>query len=418
MYDVFALPEIKFPAGFLWGSATAGHQIEGDNVNSQWWHREQKGETRHKSGKACNHYELYKQDIDLVRELGHQAFRLSIEWSRIEPTEGHWDEAALAHYLDELELLKARGIQVFLTLHHYTHPQWFEDLGQFYKYENLKYFERFVNYVVPKVAPFVDNWHVFNEFNHVFTGDRKLNMIRAHALGYHIIKQHSQAWVSTAHAFIDFFPTLRYDKFDNIAAEYQDWSINEFFFHAIRTGELIYPQMEAIDAPDVKGAIDYWAVNTYIREMANARVPSMRGPRFVHKNLKMISHDFYLGEMFPESMITLLDRIRDKPVIITENGCSCNDDRFRIVWLALHLCALKEAMDRGVDVRGYLYWSLMDNFEWGSFDPRFGLVHVDFETFARTPRPSASFFRDIIQHNGVTPAMIRKYLKELPTLEQ
>jgi len=130
----------------------------------------------------------------------------------------------------------------------------------------------------------------------------------------------------------------------------------------------------------------------------------------------MIQEDFILEEMFPEGLIASLERLKDLPVYITENGLCCDDDRFRIVHLALHLCALREAIDRGTDVRGYFHWSLMDNYEWGSFVPRFGLVHVDFETFKRTPKPSAFFYRDIIRSNGFGPRTTKQYLTQLPTL--
>ncbi|HOV69736.1 MAG TPA: family 1 glycosylhydrolase, partial [Clostridia bacterium] len=170
MYDVFSLPEIKFPAGFVWGSSTAGHQIEGDNIYSQLWETEKAYDdgfcgTHVKSGKTCNHYELYPADIELLTRLGHQAFRMSIEWSRIEPAEGRFDTEAVKHYIDELALLKKHGIKVFVTLHHFTHPLWFEKLGQFYILENVKYFERYLEYIVPQISEYVDFWNVINEFN-------------------------------------------------------------------------------------------------------------------------------------------------------------------------------------------------------------------------------------------------------------
>ena len=130
----------------------------------------------------------------------------------------------------------------------------------------------------------------------------------------------------------------------------------------------------------------------------------------------MIKADFYLEEMTPECMIANLGRLRDKPIYITENGCSCDDDRFRIVYIALYLSAVAEAISLGCDVRGYLYWAIMDNFEWGSYLPRFGLCDCDFKTFERTPKPSAYFYKEIIENNGFNQAILRKYLKELPSL--
>jgi len=434
MYDVFSLPSITFPKDFLWGSATAGHQIEGDNIHSQMWFDEQQDKFwlddpgrkfKATSGKACDNYRLYREDVDLLSVLGHQAYRMSIEWSRIEPVEGQWDVSAVNHYIDLLTYLNQRGIQVFVTLHHFTHPLWFEQQGGFRKRENLRYFERYLEYLLPQISGFVNGWNVINEFNlwgglvpTPETGNLKFNMLRFHALGYHMIKRFSSAPVSSAHAFIHWFPRRYNDTLDRRTTGYVDLITNEFFFHAIRTGELVYPGMDCEYDPEVKGALDFWAVNYYTRHMVDARQASLQGPRFKHKELKMIPMDFYLEEMYPEGLVANLERLTDRPVYITENGCSADDDRFRIVYLALHLSALKEAIERGVDVRGYFYWSLMDNYEWGSFIPRFGLVEVDLKTFKRTPKPSALFYRDIIRENGFGGETVQRYLKELPTLQK
>ena len=133
--------------------------------------------------------------------------------------------------------------------------------------------------------------------------------------------------------------------------------------------------------------------------------------------MKMIDQDFYLEEMYPECITANLSRLTDKPVVITENGCSCRDDRFRIVYIALYLSALQEAIQSGVDVRGYLYWSLLDNYEWGSYTPQFGLCEVERTTdFRRIPKPSALFYRDIIRQNGFTQEILRRHLHENPSL--
>ena len=432
MYDVFSLPEIRFPEGFLWGSATAGHQIEGDNIHSQSWYNEQQPDfyqydperkVRAPSGKACDHYRLYREDVDLIAALGHRGYRMSIEWSRIEPQEGRWDTEAVNHYLDLLERLVQKGIKVFVTLHHFTHPLWFDRMGAFGSTANRRYFERYLAFLVPKIAPYVSGWNVINEFNQwggMTSGPGvaplKFNMIRLHALGYHLIKQHSTAPVSSAHAFIHWFPRRFHDRLDRCMTGFADFTTNEFFFHALRTGELVYPNHDAEYDPDVKGALDFWSVNYYTRHMVDARQASLDGPRFHHKELKMVPMRFYLDEMYPEGLIANLERLGDYPIYITENGCAADDDRFRIVYLALHLSALREAMDRGLDVRGYFYWSLMDNYEWTSFIPRFGLVDVDFRTFRRTPKPSALFYREVIQGNGFSGELVRRHLDALPTL--
>jgi beta-glucosidase len=432
MYDVFNLPSVTFPKDFLWGSATAGHQVEGDNIHSQAWYEEQQesfweGDPGRKiravSGKACDHYRLYREDVDLLAELGHQGYRMSIEWSRIEPTEGHWDKEALNHYVDLLKRLDERGIQPFVTLHHFTHPLWFEQLGGFRKRENLRHVERYLKYLLPKISDHVKGWNVINEFNlwgglsaNPEAGAYKFNMLRFHALGYHLIKQYSSAPVSSAHAFIHWFPRRYHDDLDRRMTGYADLLTNEFFFHALRTGELVYPYMDSEFDSDVKGAVDFWAVNYYTRHMVDARRAGLEGPRFQHKLLKMIPMDFYLEEIYPEGLTANLERLADRPVYITENGCAAEDDCFRIVYLALTLSALKEAIDSGVDVRGYFHWSFMDNYEWGSYIPKFGLVAVDRSTFKRTPKPSAYFYREIIRRNGFDGGTVSKYLNELPIL--
>ncbi len=432
MYDVFSLPAINFPTDFLWGSATAGHQIEGDNIHSQMWYNEQQEEfwrndPKRKvcaiSGKACDHYRLYREDVGLLSDLGHRGYRMSIEWSRIQPAEGEWNSEAIGHYIDLLSRLNHSNIHPFVTLHHFTHPLWFEQLGGFHKRENLVFVERYLETLLPRISEFVSGWNVINEFNlwgwlnpKPETAQYKFNMLRFHALGYHLIKKYSPAPVSSAHAFIHWFPRRYHDILDRRMTDFVDMLTNEFFFHAIRTGELVYPTADAEIEPLVMGAIDFWAVNYYTRHMVDARQAGLQGPRFKHKELKLIPMDFYLEEFYPEGLVANLERLTDRPVYITENGCAADDDRFRIIYLALQLSALKEAMDRGVDVRGYFYWSLMDNYEWGSFVPRFGLVDVDFNTFKRTPKPSALFYREIIRNNGFSGEMIRSYLDELPTL--
>ena len=432
MYDVFNLPSIVFPQGFLWGSATAGHQIEGDNIHSQAWHNEQQPDfipadpaaCREPSGKACDHYRLFREDVQLLASLGHRGYRMSIEWSRIEPEQGRYNQEALTHYLELLELLQSNAIQVFVTLHHFTHPLWFEQLAAFSVADNRRYFERYLNFLLPKIAPHVNGWIVINEFNQwggLTAGPSiaplKFNMLRCHALGYHLIKQHSSAPVSSAHAYVHWFPRRFHDTLDARMADFADFSTNEFFFHALRTGELVYPGVDAEYDPEVKGALDYWAINYYTRHLIDARRAGLEGERYRYSHLPMTSIPFYLEEIYPEGLMTALARLCDCPIYITENGCAADDDRFRIVYMALHLSALHEAMAQGADVRGYFYWSLMDNYEWTSFRPRFGLVSVDRATFARNAKPSAYFYRDLIAANGFSGNSLRSYLTELPTLK-
>lgn len=427
MIDIFSIKDFKFPKGFAWGSATAGHQIEGDNIYSDFWHNEQKEHSLNPdypvSGKACNSYELYEEDSKLLYELKHQVYRMSVEWSRIEPSEGDFRQSEVDHYIKVFESLRTRGIKICLTLIHFVVPQWFIEKGGFEKMENLVYFERYVNYIVPKVAQYIDSWCVLNEANMAVTSDKyifKMNSVRFHARAYHIIKQYSDKPISTAHGFICMYGKRQGDKFDMAVQNYYDVLCNEYFFHAIRTGELVVPGCNAVYDEEIKGTCDYWAVNTYLRRMIDTRKKDNRGDRYRFSEIPLIPDmKFYINEFNPECIIQNLCRLRDKPVVITENGLSTDDDEFRIMWLVEYLSALRDVIDMGIDVRGYYYWSLLDNYEWGSFRPRFGLVDVDRENgFKRTVKPSGYFFKEIIENNGFSQDILRKYLNSVPTLNK
>lgn len=422
MNDIFSLKEFSFPENFLWGSATAGHQIEGDNIHSGHWAYEQQmlknNPDYEVSGKACNSYEMYEEDVKLLKELGHKVYRMSLEWARIEPTEGVFNQEAINHYIKNLALLQENGIKVCLTLLHFTVPDWLAKRQTFQTPESIDCFLRFVEFIVPKVAPYVDFWIVLNEINAGLSDlqkRHKFNCTIAHAKAYHIIKKYSDKPVSTAHGFLDFFAYRRNDVFDKAIEQYHDAFCNEFFFHAIRTGELVMDGIDAVYDKDIKNSVDFWAVNLYDRKMRDARKAKLRGERYPANYTPMIDYPFYLDEFHSETAIHALTRLIDKPVFITENGCSANDDAFRIVYITEFLSAIHKAIELGVDVKGYLYWSLLDNYEWHSFKPRFGLVDVDREhDFKRTIKPSGYFYREIIENNGFKPEILKKYLKELP----
>lgn len=419
MYDIFSLKDYSFPEGFLWGSGYAGHQVEGNNKNNWFWDEEMAGLMPEKSGLACNSYEMFRDDIRVMSELGHQAFRTSVEWCRVEPEQGVFSQKAADHYVEFFSGLKEKGIKVFCTVVHATHPSWFEKIGAFKKIENLSVWENYLEFIIPKIAPYVDFWNVINEFNFRPDVTERLNHVKYHAVGYHIIKKYSKAPVSTAHALTEFAPYRHHDKLDNLMTSYKDYIYHEFFFHAIRTGEVALPFTDGYFDRDIKDTCDYWSINLYTTEVVDGRKADGMGKRYDCKELKMIPKDFYLEEMYPQVMIDNLSRLTDKPVYISENGCCCYDDRFRIVYISLYLSALAEAIRMGVDVRGYLYWSLLDNYEWGSFIPKFGLVDVNRESgnFERTPKPSAYFYRDIIENNGFNQEILRKYLKTMPSLD-
>ena len=422
MINLRTMPSYTFPEPILWGSATAGHQIEGDNVHSSNYHYEQAHPENYvePSGKACNSYELYKEDIELLKQLGHQAYRFSIEWCRIQPEEGRIDEQAVAHYQDMLDRLAAAGIHACVTLVHGSVPWWFAQKGGWDKVENHHYFTEYIDYIVPRIADRVGSWIILNEFNlgRAVTPEalqHKVGSLKAHCAGALAVKQYSKAPVSSAHAFVHQDPVRPLDKMDRTMADLSDWLINEFFFHAVRTGEIVLPYREMEYVPELKGSCDYWAVNYYHRTPVTGRTPTGVGTKLEFSRCKLVDCDFGQREFNPESFMQCASRLTDKDVWITENGICCDDDRFRIIYTMLQLEAMKMALQYypQLKIKAYLHWSLLDNYEWSSFVPRFGLCDVDRKTFKRTPKPSAWFLKEVIERNGFSGALFEKYVPEL-----
>lgn len=425
MYDLWNLPDFDFPAGFDWGSATAGHQIEGGNCHAQRWREELTGAiidpegkvfpVEAPSGNACDSYHRYEEDAQLLQDLGHQVYRMSLEWARIEPEEGVFVQEELNHYRRVLESLRQRGIRVALTLCHFTVPQWFQDKGSFAKRENIGCFLRFCERVVPLYADYVDSWYVLNEFfgkGNLFS----FHAIRAHAQARNLIRSYSSRPVTSAHAAVLHMAERPFDELDCLMARLADARENGVLLRAVRDGILAAPGMDAEECPEARHSMDFWGLNLYTRHMVDGRRADGEGRRHAGRQLRLIEQDFYLDEFYPEGMTAMVERFADRPIVISENGCAANDDRFRIVYIAMYLAAIHEAIQNGADVRGYLYWSLLDNYEWTSFKPRFGLVDVDFATFRRTPKPSAYFYRDLIAANGFRQQILRNYLDRMPSL--
>lgn len=424
MLNLHNYPAITFPENFIWGSATSAHQIEGDDIHSINWRDQTMYPERfmHHSGKACNSYALFREDVELLKTLGHQAYRFSIPWSRIEPEEGKFCQEAVDHYRELLRLLKEGGIKSFVTLSHGSDPAWFWDKGGFADRNALHYFERYVDFIVPQLMENVDYWMTINEINIMVRPETdkfelRKNYMICHGRAYQIIKKYSDKPVGAPHAAGSIIPKDPHFEADKAFAAMEDWIFNGFFYHAIRTGELVFPWYQAETFPELKGSSDFWAVNYYTRREVSSRTEKGTTTLPTYAQLKLIDKEFYMSSFWPEGITGELLRLKDKPVFITENGCCCADDHWRMIKLCQDLSAVNDAIAEGVDVRGYLHWSLMDNYEWVSYIPRFGLVHVDFETFKRTPKPSAWLYKEIIENNGFKPELVKKHLPELPEFQ-
>ena len=399
---------LSFPEGFLWGAATSAHQVEGKNASSDWWAWEQNLPADRQSGVADDQYNLYESDFDLAKSLGHNAHRLSIEWARIEPKEGFFDPEAIEHYKKVLKALKDRGLTVMLTLHHFTNPKWIADKGGWENGQTVKYFERFVKKIVPEIKDYVDLWVTINEpgvysFCSYLIGkwppQKKSQflsfkvlwiMARAHKKAYkaiHEIIPNSMVGIANnvqsyhayhKHSFIEQMAVLLGDGITNhlfytMTQGCHDFlGVNYYFHHRLRKAEQMLPRVEEVDRLNLDVSDLGW-------------------------------------EIFPEGIYDVLTDLADHiPIYITECGiASTNDDR-RCRFLISYLQATFHAINSGVNVKGFFVWSLLDNFEWADgFNPRFGIIEVDYETQRRIPRPSAYVYEAIARENAIPHHLLR-----------
>ncbi len=398
---------LKFPEGFLWGAATSAHQVEGNNINSDWWEWEsQPG--RFKSGQACDQYNRYESDFEMAKELNHNAHRLSIEWSRIEPKEGEFNLAEIEHYKKVLKALKERNLTVMLTLWHFTLPQWVTDKGGWENGATPKYFERFVKRIAPEIAGYVDLWVTLNEpgvyiyetyTDRVWPHSKKsllgqiktfLSLTSAHKRAYNYLHSAFPAGkpVGIANNILSFESYHKHSIAEQIAVSLNDLFANHLFYFFTRNTH------------------DFLGINYYFHIRFKGQ-----GLIAERKDALQQTHDVSdLGwEIYPEGIFEVLtDFADDIPIYITECGiASTNDDR-RNRFLISYLQEVARAIKAGVNVRGFFYWSLIDNFEWHlGFEPRFGLIEIDYKTLERHIRPSALVYTDIIQHNGIPHSLLR-----------
>ena len=397
---------IEFPKDFYWGAATSSYQVEGNNPNADWWAWEPKV-GKEPSGQACRHYDLYEQDFDLVKGLNHNAHRLSIEWSRIEPQEGEFSEEAMTHYINVIKALRRRGIEPMVTLHHFTNPQWFADSGGWADGRCVKRFLRYCDYVVQGLARGVQFWFTINEpsvyFSHSFLWGmwppQSKSFLKTKAVYHNFNEAHIEAY----RLIHKIYKELNLTKpAVSIAQHMQaivgcDQGLKTRLAVAMR--KQIYNLM-ILDHLAGHKTLDFIGVNYYSRHLVHVHSwwignLLMETCKDNHHPLKRNS----LGwDIYPEGLAQVLLELKkyQLPVIISENGICTNDDQERWQYIQSHLKCVHQAMMQGVNVTGYLYWSLMDNFEWAhGFVPRFGLIDIDYKTQQRTLRPSAQKFAEV-----------------------
>jgi len=383
---------------FLWGAATSAHQVEGNNIHNDWWAWEKRHPAVVNSGRAADHYERFREDFALARELGHTAHRLSLEWSRIEPAEGVWSRHALNHYREVLEALRENGLTSFVTLHHFSNPQWLAERGGWEHKRTPQLFARYARMVAEQLGDLVDYWITFNEPIVYAThgwwrgewppGKRDwrvlLRVIRhlayGHGQAYRAIHEElADARVGVAKHVVAYVPSDRATWSGRLAARWQNWWFNYRWLGMTR------------------GSHDFIGVN-YYHSQRPIRL-SLWPWRLETEEWKGPTSD--MGwPIWPQGLQEALRLMKQYrvPLYVTENGLADARDAYRADFIRDHIRAVEAVQEQGVDVRGYFYWSLLDNFEWADgFEPRFGLVAVDYDTMERTPRPSAQVYKAIIE---------------------
>ncbi len=392
--------EIQFPDGFLIGASTAAHQIEGGNVNSTWWMFEHREGTpiEEPSGDAADSYHRWPDDLDLVADLGLDAYRFSVEWARIEPERGFVSKAALQHYRRMIDGALERGIEPAVTLHHFTEPRWFWEAGGWCAADAT---ESFVRYVTA-VAPILEGvrWVVtINEPNIASIMARLTRPMEAaerlaeqerDVPGAPLPSPHSGtvAGMTAAHhaACEALHPLL-----ENTCL---GWSVASQVIQSVPGGEDAAARYEEL-VEDVflreSRHDDFVGVQSYTRNVFGPDGPVRDDPDDTRTQMGW--------EYWPDALGHAVRHTAEVtggvPILVTENGIATADDERRIDYTSGALRSLRSAMDDGVDVRGYLHWSLLDNYEWGSYRPTFGLASWDSETFDRTPKPSARWLGEV-----------------------
>lgn len=410
-----------FPKGFLWGASTAAHQVEGGNHN-QWteWERANaerlavSAEARYGwlpswpdvkdqattpenyiSGEAVDHYHLYREDFKLLKQLNMNAFRFSIEWSRIESEEGVWNEQEIEHYRAYLRELKSLGIEPVVTLWHWTLPIWFARKGGFAKRRNIRYFERFATKIAQELGNEFRYVMILNEpsifaYEGYLTGRKApgehnlllgvyvyYNLTYAYKRAYAALKRVApQLQLGVAHSMVTARPANGRNPANRLVIKVTWYVTNWWFLDRIRAH------------------LDYIGVNFYFTVYGNWRAQQ------VNPQKPLSDMGWYMEPSGLEELLVAISRRYHKPVIVTENGVADAKDAQRRWWLKQTLAALHGALKHGVNLRGYLHWSLLDNFEWEQgFWPKFGLIAVDRTTMKRTIRPSARWLAGYSKHH-------------------
>ena len=416
-----------FPASFFWGAATSAHQVEGHNTKNDWWAWEQSQPPTFQSGQAADHWNRFEEDFQLAQSLGHTAHRFSLEWSRIEPEEGRFDRAAIEHYRAVIHSLRSKGMEPIVTLNHFTLPVWVARQGGWLSDRTPQRFAHYVAHATAELGGEVRYWITLNEpGSYVYQGymlgrwppnEQSLSkaasvlkrQLLGHVLAYEQIKQTyaNRGWpepqVGIAQQAVAFSPCSERSWRDRLSVRLRDQITNQLTLEALTTGRARYLWLFRVHLPRA-GTLDFIGVNYFTRQFVHTyglRLPDLTVQSCGGQRPSRLGETNSLSwEIYSEGLYRILKELAkyQRPLLVTENGVCTEHDEERAVFLVQHVRAVARAMHEGVPVIGYLYWSLLDNYEWGEgFGPRFGLIGVDFVTQRRTVRASARLLEQIIR---------------------
>ena len=384
----------SFPVGFLWGTATAAHQIEGGNVNNDWWAFEHAPGSlcAEPSGDACDSFNRYPEDIDLVAGLGLGAYRFSLEWSRIEPEEGEFSRVALDHYRRMMATCLERGVTPVVTFHHFTHPRWLAAAGTWEAPEAPDRFARFCARATEHLGDLLGMVCTLNEPNVVATMGWRHGLFPPGVRDRTRRAAVNQALVAAHRKGCDAIRSGPGEARVGLTLSMTDYQLEpggESWIERLRG-----PSEDVF--LDATGGDDFVGVQTYTRMRVGPDGPLGPEPGVA---VTQMGYEFW-----PEALEGTIRRATDRtggvPVYVTENGIGTADDAQRIEYITRALGGVRRCLEDGLDVRGYFYWSLLDNFEWVlGYVPTFGLVEVDRTTFERRPKPSAAHLSGVARGN-------------------
>lgn len=427
-WSVINTDDIFFPKNFLWGCADSALQTEGlmtcnnQTVENSWTDFACQQGPDVQIGNACQRWMRYKEDIQLLKDVGMNAYRFSVDWSKIEPQEGMFDHGAMQHYCEVVDELLAQNITPMITLLHHVCPSWFMQKGGFENKYNTFYFVRFAKHVFKHLHKKISLWIIFNEpvayaFEGYFLGKYPPGK-KSLALAGSVILNQLNAHVAVAKAFRVIDPTVKigiahmchpvdafywWNPFENLIAKLFSYLINETTIKFFRTGKFVWPPtfVKGFNE-DAPGSLDFVGINYYTHTTIKQSYPfkleaTVRSSEKIVDNCKEPRR---AKVMYPEGLYRAIVRVAtlNLPIYITENGAATEDPKLKDEYLKKHLFVLSQAIKDGYAIKGYFFWTLVDCFSWNKgYENKHGLYAVDFETQERTFRPCNQYLLDVIK---------------------